>query len=47
MGEATPERGGRAKRHYQLTPAGARVLRQSRTALDRMWEDLDLGTVLG
>lgn len=45
MGEATPERGGRAKRYYRLTPAGARALRQSRAMLDRMWEDLDLGTV--
>jgi PadR family transcriptional regulator PadR len=47
MGEATAERGGRAKRHYRLTPAGARALRQSRAALDRMWEDLELGRVPG
>jgi PadR family transcriptional regulator PadR len=47
MGEATPERGGRAKCYYRLTPAGARALRQSRAVLDRMWEDLDLGTVSG
>lgn len=42
MGSATPERGGRAKRHYRLEPAGARALLESRSELDRMWEGLDL-----
>lgn len=41
-GEATPRRGGRAKRHFKLEPAGARALRASRRALERMWEGLEL-----
>ena|ERR1700683_1335376 len=43
VGEATPERGGRAKRHFRLTPAGARQLRDVRQAFVQMWagaEDL-------
>lgn len=41
-GEATPRRGGRAKRHYRLQPAGARALLMARHAIDRMWEGLEL-----
>ncbi len=41
-GEATPRRGGRAKRHFRLEPAGARALRASRRMLERMWEGLEL-----
>ena len=41
-GEATPRRGGRARRHFKLKPAGARALRASRRALERMWEGLEL-----
>jgi DNA-binding PadR family transcriptional regulator len=41
-GEALAVRGGRAKRHYRLRPAGARALRATRRMLDRMWEDVDL-----
>jgi PadR family transcriptional regulator PadR len=33
----TPERGGRAKRHFTIKSAGARALRQSREMLSRMW----------
>jgi PadR family transcriptional regulator PadR len=47
LGEATPQRGGRAKQYYRLQPAGVRALIASRRALDRMWEDLDLGVVPG
>lgn len=47
LGASTPERGGRAKRHYRLEPAGARALRASRTELERMWEGLDLGPTPG
>jgi len=42
MGEPTPERGGRAKRFYTLTPAGAYALARSRAALDALWEGVDL-----
>jgi len=37
VGEATPERGGRAKRHFRLTPAGAKQLRAARNAFLQMW----------
>jgi len=43
MGDATPERGGRARRHFRLTPGGAKQLKQARDAFERMWagaEDL-------
>lgn len=41
-GEAEPRRGGRARRHYRIEPAGARALHASRRMLDRMWEDVEL-----
>jgi DNA-binding PadR family transcriptional regulator len=41
QGEATSRRGGRAKRHYAVLPAGARALEQSRRMLSRMWEGMD------
>jgi PadR family transcriptional regulator PadR len=40
MGEATPERGGRAKRYFTLTPAAHRQLHASRTALLSMWANV-------
>ncbi len=40
LGEATAERGGRAKRYFKLTKAGARQLEQTRSAFERMWADL-------
>jgi DNA-binding PadR family transcriptional regulator len=45
MSESTPQRGGRAKRHFVMTRAGAAALRQSRDRLARMWDGLspDLG----
>ena len=36
MGEPTPERGGRRKKHYRLQPAGARALSEAYDALRRM-----------
>jgi DNA-binding PadR family transcriptional regulator len=42
-GEKTPVRGGRARRHFALTAEGARALRETRAALERLWEGLDLG----
>jgi DNA-binding PadR family transcriptional regulator len=32
IGDPTPERGGRRRRHFELLPAGARVLRQTHDA---------------
>jgi DNA-binding PadR family transcriptional regulator len=37
LGEATAERGGRAKRYFKLTKAGRRQLRDSRDAFRRIW----------
>jgi DNA-binding PadR family transcriptional regulator len=42
-GEKTPVRGGRARRHFALTAEGVRALRETRAALERLWEGLDLG----
>ena len=41
LGEPTPERGGRAKRYFQATPAALGLLRESRELLGRMSEGLD------
>ena len=43
VGEPTPERGGRRKTYYTLTPAGQRAVRQSVEVLRRMMRGLDLG----
>lgn len=40
-GEATPERGGRAKRHFVVEREGLERLRESRRALMNMWAGLD------
>jgi len=40
MSEPTAERGGRSKRHFNIKPAGAAALKQSRERLARMWEGL-------
>ena len=42
VGEPTPERGGRAKRYFQLTPSGRRALTASLQAIDRLAAGLDL-----
>lgn len=41
MGEPTASRGGRAKRHFAMRPAGAAALERSRDYLARMWAGLD------
>jgi PadR family transcriptional regulator PadR len=43
MGEASPQRGGRAKRHYEVTPAGLKILRAAIKALRRMASGLAVG----
>ena len=42
LGEATPQRGGRAKRYFKLTAAGAREVRDAQRALEALWVDLPL-----
>jgi PadR family transcriptional regulator PadR len=41
LAEATPERGGRPKRFYEVRPAGAKALEYSWAALRSMWEGLE------
>jgi DNA-binding PadR family transcriptional regulator len=36
-----PQRGGRSRRHYELTSAGAAALRRSHEVLARMWDGLE------
>src|SRR4051812_46269926 len=42
LADPTPERGGRAKRHFTPTSAGTGALRESREFLSRMWGGLVL-----
>jgi PadR family transcriptional regulator PadR len=37
LGEPTAVRGGRAKRHYAVTPEGEDALRESRAIRERLW----------
>jgi DNA-binding PadR family transcriptional regulator len=41
LGEPTAERGGRARRYFQLERAGLTALRDSRQALVSMWADIE------
>jgi len=47
LSDPLPERGGRARRHFQLRSRGAEVLRAERAAIDRLWDGLDLGAAKG
>lgn len=40
MGEATPERGGRAKRYFRVTSSGLKEVRQTRETLTKLWQRL-------
>lgn len=37
VGTPTPERGGRAKRYFRVTPAGMKAIRQAKRAFTRLW----------
>ncbi|MGH9792565.1 MAG: PadR family transcriptional regulator [Candidatus Acidiferrales bacterium] len=41
MGDPTPERGGKARRYFRVTPAARRALRASRAAFHKMWEGVE------
>ena len=41
LGEATAERGGKARRCVKVEPAGLDLLRESRRVIDSMWGALD------
>jgi DNA-binding PadR family transcriptional regulator len=42
LGEPTPERGGRAKRYFRVTDTGLNAIRQTRTALTKLWNGIPL-----
>ncbi len=45
LGEPTPMRGGRAKRHYAVSVQGEEVLRESRRVREGLWTTaMDLGS---
>ena len=41
VGEPLPERGGRARRYFTVTPVAVRALKHSRLALQRLWSGLE------
>ena len=41
LGASTPQRGGRPKRFFELTPAALPALEEARDALLTMWEGLE------
>jgi DNA-binding PadR family transcriptional regulator len=40
VGDPTPERGGRAKRYFKVTPRGLRAVKQAQDALVALWTGL-------
>ncbi len=42
LGDPTPERGGRAKRYFRITPTGVRALKKTRAALTNLWSGIPL-----
>jgi len=40
LGEPSPSRGGKARRHYVLERGGEKALRAARDTMARMWEGL-------
>ena len=43
LGDVTAERGGKRKRLYAVTPAGVRVLRDTRKLRDSLWHAFEGG----
>ena len=41
LGAPLPERGGRARRYFTVTPAALRALKDSRLALMRLWRGIE------
>jgi PadR family transcriptional regulator, regulatory protein PadR len=41
VGDPLPERGGRARRYFTVTPAAVRALKESRLALMRLWRGVE------
>lgn len=38
VGGATPERGGRSKRYYDITPSGKKALAETKSLRDQLWD---------
>jgi PadR family transcriptional regulator PadR len=45
LSDPTPQRGGRAKRHFRLRSPGAAALKRSRDALSQMWAGIGPGAL--
>jgi len=45
MGEATAERGGRAKKYFKVSAQGQTSLKRSKQALANMWQGLALSEI--
>jgi len=43
MGDPTPERGGRAKKHYRIEASGLEALEKARRRSETLWSTTDLG----
>ena len=42
MGDPTPERGGKAKRYFRVEPEAIERIKESKEALVRMWEGIEV-----
>lgn len=42
LGEATAQRGGRAKRYFKVTAQGHNALKRARQAMDTLWHGLSI-----
>jgi DNA-binding PadR family transcriptional regulator len=40
LSDPTPVRGGKAKRYFQIVPAGIAGVKAARTTMDRLWDGL-------
>jgi len=40
LGAPTPERGGRAKKYFRVTPDGLRAVRRAQRAFTQLWQDI-------
>jgi PadR family transcriptional regulator len=41
LGDATPVRGGKRKRHYEATPAGIKALHELKRVRERIWRTIE------
>lgn len=41
MGDPLPERGGKARRYVQVLPEGLRLVRETQSGLQSMWDGLE------